>query len=47
MVFGTILTGGQQVPADSGSLATGTVLLDFNEAGDLTYDLTVYGLDFG
>lgn len=47
MVFGTILTGGQQVPADSGSLATGTLLLDFNEAGDLTYDLTIYGLDFG
>ena len=47
MVFGTLLTGGQQVPADSGSLATGSVVLDFNETGDLTYDLTVYGLDFG
>lgn len=48
MVFGTILTGGQQVPvADSGSSATGTVVLDFNEEGALTYDLTVFGLDFG
>ena len=47
MVFGTILTGGQQVPAHSGSLATGSLVLDFNETGDLTYDLTVYGLDFG
>ncbi|MDJ0588527.1 MAG: CHRD domain-containing protein [Pleurocapsa sp. MO_226.B13] len=47
MVFGTILTGGQQVPTDSGSLATGTVTLGFNEEGALTYDLTVVGLDFG
>ena len=48
MVFGTILTGGQQVTENSNSKATGTAILDFNEAKDtLSYELTVYGLDFG
>ena len=48
MVFGTILTAGQQVPEDSNSSATGTAILDFNEQGDsLSYELTVFGLDFG
>ncbi|MBE9045194.1 CHRD domain-containing protein [Pleurocapsales cyanobacterium LEGE 10410] len=47
MVFGTILTGDQQVPADSGSSASGTIALGFDETGALTYDLTVVGLDFG
>lgn len=48
MVFGTILTGGQPVPENSNSPATGTAILDFNEQGDsLSYELTVVGLDFG
>jgi hypothetical protein len=47
MVFGTILTGGQQVSGDSGSPASAKATLGYDEAGALTYELTVVGLDFG
>lgn len=48
MDFGTILTSGQAVPADTGSRATGTATLALDAEGDaLNYSLTVVGLDFG
>ena len=48
MNFGTVLTSGQEVPTDSGSLATGAATFTLNEDGNaLNYSLTVVGLDFG
>ncbi len=48
MVFGTILTSGQEVPVDTSSSATGVATFALNEEGTaLNYSLTVDGLDFG